>query len=287
MEKKPPYWEVEIDEEDQKDLEPGLFGELNSAYGAEDEENGEYEDSADSRHSYSLGMFSRYGKIFAAILTLMVFGTLIAGQVTDLFHQPAPGLLAESAALRENPQVQRLHEAVVLVKNGQKSGTGFNVDHAGFVITNAHVVEDARAILVVFPKAGTYGAEIHAVFPEADLAFLKINEGKSLPVVPLGLSQGVEKGSPLLVIGNPLGIPGIAVSGTYLGTGKVANIETEVLLVQASIHKGSSGSPVFQEDGMVVGMIFATAVRQDRDEVIMGLAIPIEKILEKMEEKGK
>ncbi|MBI2623096.1 MAG: trypsin-like peptidase domain-containing protein [Candidatus Liptonbacteria bacterium] len=159
-------------------------------------------------------------------------------------------------------------------------GSGFIILPDGLILTNKHVVSDARAAYTVLTNDGKkYDAKVLARDPVQDLAVIKI-EKSGLPTVELGDSDSVELGQTAIAIGNPLGefrntvsvgvISGLARTVTAAGGGTVETI-ADVLQTDAAINPGNSGGPLLNLRGEVIGI--NTAIASGAQNI--GFAIPI------------
>ncbi|HEX8115283.1 MAG TPA: trypsin-like peptidase domain-containing protein [Kofleriaceae bacterium] len=165
--------------------------------------------------------------------------------------------------------VQRASPAIVRIEAGaEKIGTGFIVDKAGVVATNLHVVAGESAIRVKLSDGSAYAVtQIDGVDPARDLALLQIRAGKDLPTLKLGDSSAMSAGDQVVAIGNPLGFDNSVTSGLIsqvrpiCGPAEIAaskcNQELTVLQISAAISPGSSGGPLFNQYGEVVGVTTA------------------------------
>ncbi len=149
-------------------------------------------------------------------------------------------------------------------------GTGFNISPEGLVVTNLHVLLQGRQVEVVFPGREPYGeVEILGLSPAAtDLALVTV-PGDALPTVKGFRSVAVAPGDPVYVIGNPKGLV------NSLSEGIVGAVRSEegVTLYQitAAISSGSSGGPVFNAYGEVIGV--ASSVVMDAQNLNFSIAI--------------
>ncbi|OQY24499.1 MAG: peptidase [Desulfobacteraceae bacterium 4572_35.2] len=152
-------------------------------------------------------------------------------------------------------------------------GSGFIISDDGYILTNAHVVDNADEIKVQIAGGAVFSATVQGVDPKLDLALLKIETDEKLPTVTLGNSDKLEIGEWVMAIGNPFGLQQtvtvgiVSAKGRVLGAGPYDNfIQTD-----ASINPGNSGGPLFNTHGAVVG-INAAIVSGAQG---LGFAIPI------------
>ncbi|KAB2338036.1 trypsin-like peptidase domain-containing protein [Cytobacillus depressus] len=193
----------------------------------------------------------------------------------QVFNLSSIKFLQKSAELSQQEDIQAYKEAVVTVHDQNSRGTGFNISENGLIITNHHVVDKMNPITVTFPNGEIFQAEILQSYPDTDLAFLEI-KAKNLPALSLSQPNSWTAFDQIYVIGNPLLHNQIAMDGEILeGSDK-----NGLLLLSAPIYKGNSGSPVINLEGNVIGVVFALS-RKDQT----GLAIPVEKVLEKLPER--
>jgi S1-C subfamily serine protease len=178
----------------------------------------------------------------------------------------------------------RFDAAVVLVASGDVSGSGFVVGSSGYVLTCAHVVADESAMKVVYTPPGknstsaTADAKVIAQDQDLDIALLKIDTRAPLPYVVLAGSDPVDAAESVTVIGNP-GVGETILSHT-ITTGVVSNPSREIdgvnmIQMSAAVNPGSSGGPMFDSKGQVVGLVCMKANIE-----AAGFALPSAKIRE-------
>ncbi|WNS73715.1 serine protease [Bacillus sp. DTU_2020_1000418_1_SI_GHA_SEK_038] len=190
----------------------------------------------------------------------------------QVFNLSSINFLQKSAELSKREDILKYKEAVVTVHDQHSKGTGFNISRNGLIITNHHVVDNMYPITVTFPNGEIFRAAIIQSDPDIDLAFLQI-EAENLPTLNLSQPNTWTVSDQIYVIGNPLLHKQIAIDGEILeGSDK-----NGLLLLNASIFNGNSGSPVISAEGHVIGVVFAISVKDQT-----GLAIPIEKVLKKL-----
>ncbi|MFS0687649.1 serine protease [Sporosarcina sp. 179-K 8C2 HS] len=207
---------------------------------------------------------------FIWLLSLTLFVSTFAG-LFQVFSIPALDFLMTSASLSKQKNIAEYKKSVVVVVTEDGKGTGFSVSNDGLILTNYHVVEDNQAISVVFPVEGRYEATVKETFPSIDMAVLEIN-GDSFPSLPIDHAVNLEMDDPITFIGNPLSFKGIANEGSILAPIKLSGWTDEVMMIKAPVYRGNSGSPVLNEDGKVIGIIFATMDHEEHGKV--GLFIP-------------
>ena len=206
-----------------------------------------------------------------AIALALVFNT--GAILLNMFSIPAVEFIKVSAKLSAQEDIKQYKKAVVEISTGDSKGTGFAISDDGFILTNDHVIENALQLTVVFPDDGIYEAEVIASYPDIDTALIKV-EGDGLPHLDIADSYPYTADEHVYFIGNPLYFTGIANEGTVLEWVQLDDWNEPVMMMQAPVYKGNSGSPVITESGKVVGMVFATL---DTDEYgRVGLFIPID-----------
>jgi putative serine protease PepD len=172
---------------------------------------------------------------------------------------------------------------------GAATGSGFVIDENGLIVTNNHVVADAKgSAQVVFAGGKTTTAKVVGTSPAYDLAVLRVS-AKNLVALPLGNSDSVVVGDPVIAIGSPLGLSGTVTSGivsaknrpvTAGDRGSSDNAYINALQTDAAINPGNSGGPLVDLDGEVIGVNSAIATGGggrggEGGNIGVGFAIPI------------
>jgi serine protease Do len=139
--------------------------------------------------------------------------------------------------------------------------SGLIVDKNGLILTNEHVVDDAKSITITLPSKIEYPAEIIGTDKQTDLALIKIKTEEELSVAKLGNSDNVQVGEWVVAVGNPYGFDRTVSFGIVSGKGRVLpNLPIETPLINdfiqtdAAIDPGSSGGPLVNLRGEVIGI---------------------------------
>lgn len=211
-------------------------------------------------------------KVFIWFIAIAMFIQVIA-LIPNTFSIPAIQFLKTSASLLQDEEVAYYRQSVVVIEGQDNKGTGFVISTDGYVLTNHHVVEDQWSITVAIQDDGLYQAELVEFYPEIDLALLKI-DAKDLTYLPLASNSSISEEEKVIFIGNPLRFNGIANEGHIVGTTQLSSWDVPVYMLEAPVYRGNSGSPVINEEGQVVAVIFATQRNSEKGKV--GLAVPID-----------
>jgi serine protease Do len=252
--------------------------------------------------------------------------TMLAANDTDSGSR-APRMLENSAPFSFADLVERVSPAVVTItsettttdsdmdsdnipapfrdlfnqfNNGQQkpqphralsAGSGFIIDKAGYLVTNNHVVDASKKITVKLPDGRSFTAKLIGTDAATDIALLKINSDKPLPIVEFGDDKKLRVGDWVVAVGNPFGLSNSVTAGIVSSLGR--NIEssqqyTNFIQIDAPINRGNSGGPTFDLRGQVVGMnsmIFSPS----GGSVGIGFAIPaslIHDVVAQLKEHG-
>lgn len=171
-------------------------------------------------------------------------------------------------------------------------GSGFILDKSGVILTNAHVVDKADKVTVRLKDGRTFEGKVQGIDEVTDLAVVKIDAGKDLPVAPLGSSNNVEVGDWAIAVGNPLGFDNTVTLGIVSTLKRssaqvgISDKRLDFIQTDAAINPGNSGGPLLNGLGEVIGI--NTAIRADAMGI--GFAIPIDKakaIASQLQRDGK
>jgi S1-C subfamily serine protease len=160
-------------------------------------------------------------------------------------------------------------------------GTGVVVNADGTILTANHVVDDAATIDVVYADGTRSAAEVAAVDAERDIAVLRPATLPSVVVPAVLGSDGVGVGLPVVAVGNPLGLDDTTTSGVISALDRTIRAEdgrSQHGLIQfdAAVNPGSSGGPLLNPAGEVIGIVVALAdPSEDGFFIGIGFAVPI------------
>jgi S1-C subfamily serine protease len=175
---------------------------------------------------------------------------------------------------------EKINPAIVSVdsqiSNGMSCGTGCVIDKTGIILTSAHVIEDGNNIVVTMSNGENYTARVYKEFNDnKDIILLKINVPSELKTVKLGDSEKIKVGQKVLAIGNPFGFSGTLTQGIISRIDYVKNrIQTD-----AAINPGSSGGPLLNKNGEIIGINQAIYNPDNNiSNIGIGFAIPINTI---------
>jgi S1-C subfamily serine protease len=265
------------------------------------------------------------GAVAAAVVVLLLVFVFDLGEVNKTIVQAAPqtptaySTPSTTTGAQTPEQIySNLSSGVVMVvsdfgssgtgqfgqtQGSQALGTGFVVDKSGYILTNAHVVDEsgqrASSVTVVFNKGGSETqrvvGQLVGVDVGSDVAVIKVDPGKvDLNPLPLGNSDTIVVGESVVAIGNPLGYDFSITSGIVSATGRslqAPNGQTipNGIQTDAAINQGNSGGPLIDSQGKVIGINEQIASQGGGNEGL-GFAVPINtavRSLEQLKANGK
>ncbi len=169
-------------------------------------------------------------------------------------------------------------------------GSGFIISADGYILTNAHVVENADEVKVKLTDRREFKAKVIGADPRADIALLKIN-ATNLQKAPIGDPQQLQVGEWVLAIGSPFGFENSVTAGIVSAKGRALPDDNYVPFIQtdAAVNPGNSGGPLFNMKGEVVG-INSQIFSRSGGYMGVSFAIPIDvamQVADQLKQYGK
>ncbi len=171
-------------------------------------------------------------------------------------------------------------------------GSGFIVNKSGYIMTNAHVIDEASRIIVKLDSGEEFPATVVGTDQETDLAVLKIEARRELPYIKFGDSDKAEVGDWVLALGSPFGLAKSVTAGIISQTRRetpYASPFQKFIQTDAAINRGNSGGPLVNMAGEVVGVNSQIATSTG-DYNGVGFALPsreAEYVFQQIVENGK
>lgn len=205
-------------------------------------------------------------RAMAMVLALVLLG----GCASRATVEAAPKAPVAPRSLSPADIAARALPSIVTIRTARSLGTGFLVRPDGWVATNLHVVVGGPKVVVTLRDGRELPVvELLAANPDHDLALVRV-EAHGLPALALGDSDKMRPGDPVVAIGNPMGLED-TVSNGLVSARRTVEHGLEVLQVSAPIAPGSSGGPIFNDHGEVIGV--ATAVVEGGQNLAFGMPI--------------
>ncbi len=173
----------------------------------------------------------------------------------------------------------------LLERTSEGEGSGSIIDKSGHVLTNFHVVDRARQIQVTLFDGTSYSARLVGTDPPSDIAIVKIDAPAELLIpVTFGSSAGLLVGQNVFAIGNPFGLDRTLTTGVISSLNRTlprrtrGGVMKSIIQIDAAINPGSSGGPLLDSRGRMIGMNTAIASRTGESAGV-GFAIPVNSVL--------
>ncbi len=214
-------------------------------------------------------------------------------QADDKYYQPDGRYTVEGVAKLCSPSIVTIEvyiDNTVFGAYGQ--GSGIIMTEDGYIITNAHVIDDAQLAIIVRLQDGTeYNATVIGSDQASDLAIIKIN-ATGLTPAQFGDSSELELGEQVVALGTPAGLEGTVTTGVVSGLDRMiqsnaSTMSISCIQIDAAINPGNSGGALFNMWGQVVGITSSKIESVEYDNI--GFAISMEAakpILEQLIETG-
>jgi len=206
--------------------------------------------------------------MWAALGAAVLVGS--AGCSASTRNTPRTQLSAKQIVERYKPAIVRIEARLAIAgQSGGKFGTGFVVGSDGRIATNLHVIFGSGDVMVRLADGHEFKAQrVMAIDPQRDLAIIDI-DAQNLPTARLGNSDEVAAGDRVVAIGNPLGVLDYTVSDGLISSVRQVKEGIKVLQISAPISQGSSGGPLFNPYGEVIGV--ATLISEEGQNLNFGM----------------
>jgi S1-C subfamily serine protease len=204
--------------------------------------------------------------------------------VNAIYKHAAPGVVQVTATqVVSTPGVDPFGFAFPAQQKSEALGSGFVIDKAGHIVTNYHVVENARSVDVSFSNNESMKAKIVGADPSTDIAVLQVDtHARALTPLALGNSDAVRVGDTVVAIGNPFGYDRTVTAGIVSALQRVIRAPNSysidhVIQTDAALNKGNSGGPLLDARGNVIGVNSQIAAGDSgaSGNVGIGFAVPI------------
>jgi len=206
----------------------------------------------------------------------------VPGSFAELAEQSSPGVvnIQTSKKIRgaAMPRLEEFFYGMPMPEGLQERevpslGSGFVISRDGYIVTNAHVIEDVESIKVIFADGKELDAEVVGRDTKTDIALIRVKTDKPLFALPLGNSDNVRPGEWVVAIGNPFGLEHTVTAGIVSAKHRVIGQGSydDYIQTDAAINPGNSGGPLLNLSGEVIGI--NTAIRPAANTI--GFAVPV------------
>jgi len=196
------------------------------------------------------------------------------GNNIEIYKKSAPGVVNITSIVMERDFFLGL-----VPREG--AGSGVIIDDRGHVLTNNHVIKDARRLEVILADGSKWRGRLVGTDPHNDLAVIRIDaKAERLHPLPLGSSRDLQVGQKVIAIGNPFGLQQTLTTGIISSLGRSIGSEHGVLMegliqTDAAINPGNSGGPLLDSSGKIIG-INTAIFSPSGGSVGIGFAIPVD-----------
>ena len=252
-------------------------------------------------------MMVRFLILVLALSAMAQRGLASLPDFTEIVDSASPAVVKilveyESENPRYQEQIEELPEALrrffdfrggpPVPRERAGMGSGFIFSSDGYVVTNNHVVENARQVVVRLPDRQEFDAEVVGTDPRSDLAVLKVDASR-LPFLQLADEDDVKVGQWVLAIGSPFSLDFSVTAGIVSALGRSLPTETgdnyvPFIQTDVAINPGNSGGPLFNLDGEVIGVNSQIFTRSG-GSIGLSFAIPVSvvrNVITQIREKG-
>jgi len=212
-----------------------------------------------------------------------VFALRVAGVIGTSGAPAAAGTPSPKPTATAHPTVseiyQRVRPSVVIIRAGDALGTGVIVADSGTILTANHIIAGSDDITITFADGTMARAAVASANPKQDIATL-MPTARPEVLVPATLGGSADVGAPVVVIGNPLGLAYSVSSGVISGLNRTADTHdgkySGLIQFDAPVNPGSSGGPLLNAQGLVIGIVVSIADPGHDDAFAgIGFAVPI------------
>jgi S1-C subfamily serine protease len=203
--------------------------------------------------------------------------------IREIYRRAAPGVVQITSTTLSEEQIDPLFGFPLPQREQRAQGSGFVFDESGYIVTNNHVIAGATDIEVSFSNKESMKANVVGSDPATDVALLKVNaDARALTPLELGDSEQVQVGDSVVAIGNPFGLERSITAGIVSALQRTIESPAEtpidrVIQTDAQINRGSSGGPLLNAAGQVIGVntSIATGSATEVGNVGIGFAVPV------------
>jgi S1-C subfamily serine protease len=203
--------------------------------------------------------------------------------IREIYRRAAPGVVQITSTTLSEEQIDPLFGFPLPQEEQHAQGSGFVFDESGYIVTNNHVIDGATDIEVSFSNKESMKASVVGSDPATDVALLKVNaDARALTPLELGDSEQVHVGDSVVAIGNPFGLERSVTAGIVSALQRTIESPAEtpidrVIQTDAQINRGSSGGPLLNAAGQVIGVNtqIETGSATEVGNVGIGFAVPV------------
>lgn len=220
------------------------------------------------------------------LLSLASLPALWAGDVVTPHHGRRTAIVeaiqrTQSAVVNIHSERLTYQQDGVSPSRANGMGTGIIIDPRGYIVTNHHVVDDVNLLRVRLSDGTAFLAKVIARSKEHDLALIKIDAGRSLPIARIGTSKDLMIGETVIAIGNAYGYENTVSVGIVSALNRDVALNKEIsykslIQTDASINPGNSGGPLINIEGELIGV--NVAIRAGAQGI--SFAIPVDQMVQ-------
>ena len=224
------------------------------------------------------------------LLTILISFCIGIGTYFVIYNLSNQGVVKKDLSgnyLSSEEVIKDCAQSIVVIETttplGEGAGSGVIVTKDGYILTNQHVIDQAKAVKVTSQDGTSYDAQVIEENARKDLALIKINPQNKNKLQPatLGNPNDVEIGETAIVIGNPLGLGISASQGIISATGRNVDSQMEYFQIDAAVNPGNSGGGLFNFKGELIGIVNMKLAGESIDGI--GFAIPLDEATKYLE----